>query len=114
MSLFRRVIDFSRAHYDKDRATYHVHATNQMIAPPSDIADDQVLEQLYLEQWSDVPAGHGFTQPGRQILHCTFGTVMGDADLGSEIRAVLREHSDTHRAILIDHFGRHLQALNSG
>ena len=35
--------------------------------------------------WSagrDVPAGKGFTEPGRQVLHCTFGTVLMDPELG--------------------------------
>ena len=49
------------------------------------------LERTYLEFWSDVPAGCGFTQPGRQILHCTFGSVLTDPEYGPAVRDVLTD-----------------------
>ncbi|MEM6854409.1 MAG: tagaturonate epimerase family protein, partial [Planctomycetota bacterium] len=112
--LFRRVVDFSRGRYDTDRATYHVHATLDSAPPPSDVADLRTLEGLYLEHWVDVPEGTGFTQAGRQILHCTFGSVLTDPTLGPAVRTCLEAHPETHRDILDDHFGRHLDALRSG
>ncbi len=66
----------------------------------------------YLECWEDVPAGKGFTAPGRQILHCTFGSVLTHAEFGPAVRAVLETHPDTYAEVLDDHFGRHLDALN--
>jgi len=75
-SLFRQLIDFGRSRYDTDKATYHVSATNATVPPTSDIADADGLERTYLERWADVPAGKGFTEPGRQILHCTFGSTL--------------------------------------
>ncbi len=113
-ALFRRVIDFSRGRYDTDRATYHVHATNDLVPAPADIPDDHQLEGLYLEHWADVPQGQGFTKSGRQILHCTFGSVLTDPSLGPEVKACIDAHPDTYRDILDDHFGRHLDALTSG
>ncbi|MEZ6118712.1 MAG: hypothetical protein R3C28_19400 [Pirellulaceae bacterium] len=50
------------------------------------------MEQLYLEKWENVPQGKGFTLPGRQILHCTFGSVLTDPTLGAELKATLNEH----------------------
>ena len=48
-------------------------------APPAaEVSDAAELERHYLEHWSDVPRGQGFTRPGRQILHCTFGSVLTD------------------------------------
>ena len=114
MKLFRRVVDFSRDHYDTDKATYHVHATLDSAPPPADVADDHALIGLYLEHWDDVPTGKGFTQPGRQILHCTFGSVMTDPDLGPAVTRCLGDHPDTYRDILKDHFTRHLDALRAG
>jgi len=111
---FRRVIDFSRAHYERDRATYHVHATLEDVPPPSEVAGDRELERHYLECWEDVPVGCGFTAPGRQILHCTFGSVLTDPALGPRLRSVLEAHPQTHRRLLAEHFGRHLQALRAG
>jgi hypothetical protein len=71
------------------------------------------LEKVYLERWPDVPPGKGFTEPGRQVLHCTFGTVLSDPKLGGEIRQSLQAHIDTYTEILADHFERHLQALRA-
>ena len=58
-----------------------------------------------------MPQGLGFTEPGRQIFHCTFGSVLTDADLGPAVRQVLESHQDTYTEVLADHFGRHLDAL---
>jgi hypothetical protein len=67
-----------------------------------------------LECWDTVPEGNGFTKPGRQILHCTFGSVLTDAKWGPHVVDVLKSHPDTYTAVLDDHFGRHLDALVQG
>ena len=110
---FREIIDFSRSRYETDKATYHVSAT-LADAPRTCDADDATLESEYLELWKDVPLGKGFTKPGRQILHCTFGSVLTDAKLGKIVHDCLRTHPTTYIAVLDDHFGRHLDALRSG
>ncbi|MCG8584715.1 MAG: tagaturonate epimerase family protein, partial [Pirellulales bacterium] len=74
--LFRRIVDFGRERYETDRATYHVSATLASAPPASEVPNVVELEKHYLECWSDVPAGVGFTNPGRQILHCTFGSTL--------------------------------------
>ncbi len=112
--LFRRVITFSRARYDADKATYHVHATLDSAPPPEAQPNDHALMAQYLGHWADVPQNAGFTQPGRQILHCTFGSVMTDPALAPDIRQVLIEHADTYVRVLTDHFTRHLHALRAG
>ena len=112
--LFRRIIDFARSRYDTDKATYHVSATVSGTPAPQDVTDNDQLEQLYLERWQDVQPGKGFTAPGRQILHCTFGSVLTDPTLTGEVRSVLEANPQTHRDILADHFVRHLEALRSG
>jgi hypothetical protein len=112
--LFRRVVDFARSRYDRDKATYHVSATLGSAPPASEVPDGSELEKLYLERWADVPPGRGFTAPGRQILHCTFGSTLTDPALGPAVRGVLERHADTYTEILADHFARHLQALRAG
>lgn len=112
--LFRRIIDFSRDRYDTDKATYHVSATLASAPTTADVSDVKELEREYLELWSDVPAGKGFTKPGRQILHCTFGSVLTDTDLGSSVRGVLEDHLDTYTEVLREHFLKHLEALQAG
>lgn len=116
-ALFREIIDYARTRYDTDKATYHVEATAAGVPAPKDIADARELEKLYLEHWEDVPEGtpgRGFTQLGRQILHCTFGSVLTHEKYAPALKQILTEHPDTHREILSDHFGRHLDALRAG
>jgi hypothetical protein len=113
-SLFREIVDFSRGRFETDRATYHLSATLDSAPPASEVSSIQELEKLYLEMWSDVPQGKGFTLPGRQILHCTFGSVLTDEKFGPLVKDLLNQHVDTYTEVLDDHFGRHLDALRSG
>jgi hypothetical protein len=113
-TLFRRIIDFSRQRYETDKATYHVSATLESTPPASRLKDARALEQAYLGLWPDVKEGAGLSDPGRQILHCTFGSVLTDATLKSEVLGVLRGNPHAYEAILADHFGRHLKALAAG
>jgi hypothetical protein len=112
--LFRDLCRFSRDRYETDRATYHVHATLQNVPDVPSLPDPTELEQVYLERWEDVPPGRGFTQAGRQILHCTFGSVLTDPELGPAVRTCLENHADTYAHVLADHFGKHLAALQAG
>ncbi len=112
--LFRRIVEFARGHYDKDKATYHVSATLDGVPSAERVSSDKELERLYLECWEDVPKGRGFTAPGRQVLHCTFGSVLTSHEFGPAVRGVLEAHPDTYQEVLADHFGRHLDALQAG
>ncbi len=113
-ALFRKIIDFGRERYDTDKATYHVSATVAGVPGPADVADDKKLEQLYLECWEDVPQGKGFTNPGRQILHCTFGSVLTDKTLGTALKQLLAAEPATYTRVLSEHFVKHLEALTAG
>ena len=113
-ALFRRVIDFARERYPVDKATYHVSGTVAGTPAPGSVSDVKELEREYLELWDDVPQGKGFTKPGRQILHCTFGSTLTDPELGPAVRGVVEANLATFTEVLRDHFVRHLQALNAG
>lgn len=108
---FRRLIDFCRERYDVDKATYHVSATLQSAPKTEAISNDDGLERIYLEKWSDVRPGRGFTNPGRQILHCTFGSVLTHPEWGPLVKGCVADHQATYREVLADHFARHLTAL---
>ena len=112
--LFKAIIDFSRGRYETDKATYHLSATLDEVPPADELADVHAMEQVYLESWDDVETGKGFTNPGRQILHCTFGSVLTDEKLGGELKALLKEHPETYADVLRVHFVKHLEALQSG
>jgi len=112
--LFRQLVDFARTRFDTDKATYHVSATVGGVPAAGEVAEAARLEQLYLECWPDVADGCGFTAPGRQIMHCTFGSVLTHAEFGPSVRRVLENHLDTYTEVLADHFSRHLAALAAG
>ena len=61
-----------------------------------------------------VHTDEGFTGLGRQILHCTFGSVLTHPELGPQLYSLLQAHNDTYTEVLADHFGRHLEALQAG
>ena len=111
---FREIINFARSRYEVDKATYHVSATLKDAPDATDGVTEKMLVDEYLECWKDVPQGRGFTKPGRQILHCTFGSVLTDAKWGPVVKDVLASHLDTYETVLDDHFGRHLDALVLG
>lgn len=113
-ALFRQIVEFARERYPVDRATYHVSATVDSAPPPAALSSDRDLERHYLELWEEVPDGRGFTAPGRQILHCTFGSVLTDKTLAPLVRSVLESHPETYREVLADHFVRHLEPLRRG
>ena len=113
-TLFRELVSFARSRYEIDRATYHVSATLQNVPAPSANATDAELEETYLGVWSKVPDNTGFTGMGRQIMHCTFGSVLQHPTYKQHVMGVLSGHRDTLQAIVEDHFVRHLNALNAG
>jgi hypothetical protein len=111
---FRELVDFARSRYDTDKATYHVSASVGGVPAPADVKDGRTMERLYLELWEDVKPGRGFAQPGRQILHCTFGSTLTNAGYAARIRQVLEAHPETFTQVLTEHFIKHLEALNAG
>jgi hypothetical protein len=112
--LFRNIVSFSRGRYDTDRATYHVSATVSSTPAVQTVSDNHALEKAYLGLWPDVPKGRGLSDPGRQIVHCTFGSVLCDPKLGPQVKQLVAENQDLYTRILDEHFGKHLQALKAG
>ena len=113
-ALFRTIVNFARERYETDKATYHVSATLDSAPPADDSVSLEELEREYLEIWDEVPAGKGFTKEGRQILHCTFGSVLTHPEYGPAVRKVLEYHPETYTEILKVHFVKHLEALRAG
>jgi hypothetical protein len=112
--LFREVVTLARSRYETDRATYHVSATLSSAAPPEGISDARALEKAYLGLWPDVAKGKGLSDPGRQIVHCTFGSVLCDPKLGPRVKQLVAENQALYTKILDEHFGKHLEALKAG
>ena len=109
--LFRRIVGLARERYETERATYAVSASLAGVEAPAAGEGAADLERRYLGAWDEVPAGHGMSRPGRQILHCTFGAVITDPTLGPALHETLRGNAELYRELLEDHFARHLGAL---
>ena len=95
---FREVLDFSRARYETDRATYHVSAQLDRVPPAADLADE-ALPGL-LDQFD-----------ARQVLHVTFGSVLDH--YGDALRGLLRANETRYDAVLKRHFDRHLNLFSA-
>lgn len=94
---FREVLDFARARYEADRASYHVSADLRDV-PAAGTLEDGALPGL-LDQFA-----------ARQVLHVTFGSVLDQ--YGELLRAVLRAHEGRYHALLRGHFARHLDPFS--
>lgn len=101
--LFRRIVDFSRQRFERDKATYRVSTRLTDVPCAAAIADDRALERIYID-----------TNAGRQVLHVTFGSVLTDQVLGPALRDVLIANPEVHRQLVARHLGRHLEPLSRG
>ena len=103
LAKFREIVEFSRGRFETDRATYHISAELDRVAPPAEIASGDQLEQLYLNE-----------DDGRQILHVTFGSVLTHEVHGPAVKQLLIDEPGTHEEVLRIHFAKHLNALRAG
>jgi hypothetical protein len=103
-SLFREILDFCRAHYDEDRASYHVSADVTKVPEGRTLADHQLPPLL-----EDYHA--------REVLHVTFGSVMttqnadGTTLFRDRILDALIEHEEAYQHTLDRHIGKHMDLL---
>ncbi|MDA1191029.1 MAG: tagaturonate epimerase family protein [Candidatus Poribacteria bacterium] len=101
---FAEIIDFSRARFDTDKATYHISAELKNVAPPNELsATDR--ERVYLD-----------SPDGRQILHVTFGSVLTTPEHPFKERLLdaLHRHEELHAQLLDAHFTKHIRLLEAG
>jgi hypothetical protein len=92
-AFFREVLEFSRARYDVDRASYHVSAQPEL-APRAETLTDSALPAL-LDNFHI-----------RQVLHVTFGSVLDY--YRPRLVAILANQEETYYKTLESHFARHL------
>jgi len=97
--LFREIYDFSRGHYEEDRASYHVSA--QTDRAPEAVGEAEL--PALLEQFD-----------AREILHVTFGSVLKETRFRNRLMDLLREHPEHYATGLEKHFLRHLEPFANG
>ena len=100
-ALFREILDFARLRYDTDKASYHVSASVAKVPSAEQLKDAQLPELL--GQFD-----------ARQVLHCTFGSVLtlrdpaGRLVFRDRLLEALRADEETHYRIVEAHLRKHL------
>ncbi len=100
--LFRQILDFARARYLEDRASYHVSADLSKVPAAKDLTDYQISRLL-----DDFDA--------REVLHVTFGSVLTTLDTSGQPRFrdrlinALIDHEEAYHQCLKQHLGRHVE-----
>ncbi|HEY6042979.1 MAG TPA: tagaturonate epimerase family protein, partial [Anaerolineae bacterium] len=87
--LFRDILDYARARYETDRATYHVSARLENVRTAQMLSDPQLV--MLLDEFD-----------ARQVLHVTFGSVL--ALFGDALRASLAANLPAYHQALYVHF----------
>lgn len=93
---FREVYQFGRTRYEEDRASYHVSASLERAASSEDVPDEEL--PVLLTRFDE-----------REILHVTFGSILGEERLREHLFGLLRSHPEAYAAGLEAHFLRHLE-----
>ncbi len=98
-NLLRRIYAFALDRFDHDRASYHLSVETTELPAARELGDDQLPALL-----SD--------DGTRQVLHVTFGSVLGGA-LGEELRKRITELHEQYAAGLERHLARHLEPFSA-
>jgi tagaturonate epimerase len=91
---FRTILDFSRSHFETDRKSYYLSCDAGKVSAAETYTDEELPDLL--NQFDS-----------RQVLHVTFGSVLDH--YGDRIKQFIRDHEDEYIAVLVSHFGRHLE-----
>ncbi len=100
LDLFREIAKVARAHYDEDRATYHVSGKTEDVPEAGSITLEIARALL------DHPGA-------RQVFHVTYGSVLAapagsEGTLGEALKARLDENEELHWQTVARHITRHL------
>lgn len=107
-SCFREIIDYSLERFSEDRASYHISASEEDFTGIGSL-DGGEYEKFFLE-----------SDPGRQLLHVTFGSVLtrGTRESGQSFKEAILEtlekEKDIHAEFLEIHLGKHVRLLEKG
>jgi len=101
-NLFREIVNYSLKCFERDRASYHI-STDLSMVPLTDEVPDGDLERVYLDE-----------DPGRQVLHVTFGSILtakkdGEWIFRDRIKKLLLDNEDEFYETISKHIGRHIK-----
>lgn len=102
---FRKILDFAREEYEKEKLSYHVSADIEKVHSSNNYSDTELLELFEQDD-------------ARQVLHVTFGRVLtstnaeGDYLFKDKIYNCLKNNEEVHYKFLVNHFNNHLFPFN--
>lgn len=98
---FRKILDFSRNEFEKEKESYHVSAELKNVHSSDKYSNEELLNLFYQDD-------------ARQVMHVTFGKVLTTKDengkllFKEKIYECLKKNEDVHYNYLINHFRNHL------
>lgn len=98
-SLFRQILEHSRARFETDRKTYFLDCRPEKVPANADLSDAELPGLL--EQFD-----------ARQLLHVTFGSNLDR--FGPQIHGLIADNEGAYEKVLNTHFTRHLTPFANG
>lgn len=96
--LYRKIHQKAMEHFEESKVHYYVSGDPDKAAPLSLKRDESLIDYLKDDN-------------SRQLLHITYGFVLGDPALKKELYKTLRENEEHYYGRLGSHIGRHLDLL---
>ncbi len=97
-ALYREVHAFALKSFSEAKKYYHVTTELGRVPPLASLSNAQLPGLLEQDD-------------ARQLIHITYGLILGDPQLRSRLYRLLDERSEDYAQALDRHIGRHLQAL---
>lgn len=97
--LYRKIHQKALEYFDDSKVHYHVSGDPDRLDTLSSRRDESLIDYLKDDN-------------GRQLLHITYGFVLGDPALKQELYETLGENEEHYYSRLLSHIGRHLGLIN--
>lgn len=97
--LYRSIHQKALEYFEQAKTFYHVSADPAKAAALNSTSDEMLTEYL-----TDTNS--------RQLLHITYGFILGDSRLRDELYRTLSQSEERYYGRLINHIGRHLQLVS--
>ncbi|MBR0600456.1 tagaturonate epimerase family protein [Sinanaerobacter chloroacetimidivorans] len=97
-ALYRKIHSIALQHFEEAKSFYHVTADLNLVMPLDEVKDEDLIRYLHNDH-------------SRQLVHITYGYVLRDNDLKSELYQTLKVQEEQYYQRLITHIGRHLTLI---
>jgi hypothetical protein len=97
-ALFRDLLDKAYLYYPDALKLYHITPDLSRIPAVSTVKDENLPDYLQLPE-------------SRQLLHVTYGGLLGDADIGTRFSGFLENNEELHYQCVTSHLRRHIKLL---